>query len=760
MDSNKKRPILYKGEVYSKPIEKRRLYIPKEPSTPYEVARENLLNNLHTINTKLKETPDSLKLPNETVICLRFEQEYAAKSYYPEALLRGNQDLHEIGSRIWRDKKKKQEELGKLFFLRTNENGLQNFESKLQKATKNLPKDFINDVRRVYSLDLLKSEERALGIDKEWESGQIEIILHPFDLDRSLTLNHFKKLALNAGINLESIRSKQYDSNGPTFISLHGNREIIKILSQYNPIRTLHPITFRELSVNFRSTPTPNAPHPPKFTKKSPTIVGVIDGGYIQGNSSLDNYVEEIDVVKGVSIPGCQSHGTLTTSAVLYGPLHKHSKTDTLPEPSVSVRNFKVFSATTPSSNDIELYSIIDAIEDIVPANNDIQVYNLSLGPKGPILDDHINRFTYACDTLSIKHNVLFCVAVGNDGEHANYDRIQSPSDMVNGMGVSAYTLIDGSPQPAPYSCKGPGREGNKMKPDMAAFGGCERFPIQLVSHNSGAREHTYGTSFSTPLVSAVAAKLIGESNGVINALTARLMLTHSASLRKDYEHCSELGHGLLPESTDYIMTCDEGSYTLIYEGEVDKGKYREFEIPWTDEIISGKATLHWTTAVQTNVDPNSPEDYTSSSVEIRFYPNSNKYIFSKDNQTKIVDIEKDSLLAQELLAEGWTQSNTPQGSSTPKPFTAESDLRKDLKWDSLDIRKTSKMVGSLRNPIFQVHAISRGKRNNSTKVKFAIALTISVSNKDIDLYQKIRAKYNVLTPINMSIQTQIQTHT
>ena len=125
-----------------------------------------------------------------------------------------------------------------------------------------------------------------------------------------------------------------------------------------------------------------------------------------------------------------------------------------------------------------------NSFEKAVPARNDIKVFNISFGPRGPIADDSLSRFTYVLDSLAANHKVAFFVPVGNDGGVANFNRIQSPSDLVNGIGVGAFTMSGDRPVHAPYSCRGLGRECGKIKPDVAAFGGCE-------NRRNGARENT-----------------------------------------------------------------------------------------------------------------------------------------------------------------------------------------------------------------------------------------------------------------------------
>ncbi len=57
-----------------------------------------------------------------------------------------------------------------------------------------------------------------------------------------------------------------------------------------------------------------------------------------------------------------------------------------------------------------------------------VRIVNLSFGPRGPIGDDSISRFTYTLDRLAYDWNVLPVVAVGNDGESGG-GRIQAPAD-------------------------------------------------------------------------------------------------------------------------------------------------------------------------------------------------------------------------------------------------------------------------------------------------------------------------------------------
>lgn len=770
-EKKERRPILYNGQIYSEPIVKRSGGGEKAMNFTFEEARDVILKDIAQTKSVLKTMPSSSRLPNEVVLSLTMQSDFTAKSYYPDSLFDLDTErfgLKEVGSRIYREEKIMtidSEEIitssiSKMFFVRATEESLASFEKYLNNPTATHSKKFQNDIRKLSSFGFLQADEQIVGIPEGWDHGRLEAVLHPFDLDNNITLEHFLNKIREAGANDNEIRYKQYPT-GVTFVSFSGNTRMLESISGYNPLRTVHPLKMRELPDFSRGTLVNGGPVEPIFTVKPSTVVGVIDGGIHPNNPFLENYAESEFSVAGSPIADLLDHGTQVTGAVLYGPLNKYPNFAVLPEPKVSVKSFGVL--TDAVGSDPELYDVIDAIETIVPNNPDISVYNLSLGPKGPILDDSISRFTYACDLLSNQHGVLFCVAVGNDGHMSGYDRIQSPSDSVNCLAIGAYTKVNGILSRAYYSSIGPGREGGKMKPDLSAFGGCDQNPIHLISNESGKKMWNLGTSFASPIVAGTAGRLIGESNNVINSLTAKALLIHSA-LEKTNGHNVEMGHGIIPDDFESITTCGENSYTLIYRGEIETGKYAEFLIPW-ENIQQGKVKFQWTAAVLTDVDHLSSDDYTSSAVEVAFYPNRNRFNFrnvtgraldGSRKKSEVVDVAVNPDRAAYLLENGWEQSSFPKSDPVDLQFRTEAELRADLKWDSIDTREVSKHSKNITEPTFHVHALGRGSRNNGAKVKYALVLTVTTPSAEIDLYDTILNKYSALIPLQLTTEAQI----
>lgn len=185
---------------------------------------------------------------------------------------------------------------------------------------------------------------------------------------------------------------------------------------------------------------------------------------------------------------------------------------------------------------------------------------------------------------------------------------------------------------------------------------------------------------------------------------------------------------------------------------------------------MTGITNFKYTATVLTDVDHLSTDDYTSSTVELAFYPNANMYLFlNKENRpingqlkkSELVDIISNPERAALLIKEGWTQAKFPKTDSPSKQFQTESDLRADLKWDSLDSRNINKKSKGIKNPVFHVHALQRGARKRTSKmVKFAIILTVTAPKVYSQIYENILQNYDALVPLNINIDASVRVRT
>jgi hypothetical protein len=753
--SSPKRPIIAHGELYVEPIVKKGSGGPKIIPHQYEVAKLKTIENVDRILQQIQQR-DEIFL-NEKIVCVRLEPKFEAKSYVPDGLLL-NENMTIVGGRKYSFVNDANEEQpAKLYFLKTDDAGISKIKQTLLSGNKERQEKWRNQIGSIRSLDLLSPNEKILGFSDDWDSGTVEVILHPLqnELDEMIEL-----FLSTSGILKENTRINTYE-DGLTFISAKCGRAELEKMKSLNPLRAVHPLGRVKISP-LRTISGIEAPLPPQSNKKSSIVVGVFDGGADDTLPLLKGYVKTTDCAVIAPNENYLSHGTAVCGAVLHGNLAGKNKFYPLQTPYVSVESFRVLPIQDKA--DFELYEAIDEIEKIVSGRRDLKLCNVSFGPRGAIIDDSINRFTYVLDQLTYdvsegEVNPLFCVAAGNDGDLPEpFNRVQSPADMVNGLGVGAYTLttVDGSKIRAAYSCVGRGREGAKIKPDLLDFGGSIDRPFVLVGSKPDSLATSYGTSFASPYTVHKIGKLMAKSDNIAPHL-GRTLLIHTARFNKKFT-LDEQGHGFCLEDVDEILSCDDKKVTILYSGLLEPAQIVNLPI-FAPNInsIKGMVNISWT--ITTIVAPyaNDPDAYTNDCIDDVFIPHTDVFKYTKEdsktqkpltkrlNLCKAADIEREQI----LLAEGYKRSPFPM-SCTPKSFRSEDDLRvKDYKWDTV-IKKHQRMRGSsLRNPYLTLQAIDRNGFN-AQSIKYHVAVSIEAQSYTGSLYDAILQTYKNLAPITL----------
>lgn len=377
-------------------------------------------------------------------------------------------------------------------------------------------------------------------------------------------------------------------------------------------------------------------------------------------------------------------------------------------------------------------------------------------GPRVPIDDDPIDLFTSAIDRLAYETpgNPLFCVAVGNDGvEAAPYNRIQPPSDCVNGLGVGAYTFDrENVPVRAAYSCLGPGREGAKTKPDLLDFGGSVERPFVTASPASNSLALFSGTSFASPLVAHKAGILMASCEA-IEAQMAKALLLHHAGRMKEGS-VSEYGWGICCENPGEILECGDNRVDTLFQGEMYPGKTYKLPVfaPKINEM-PGKAVVKWTIVTVAAPDENDSDAYTSTCLEDRFYPHAETFNFTKGSKTKKFNLNDPHKLeqAREYERNGYVQSKGPVPvTGNPLRSKNEDELRsEDLKWDTAVTKSRSMQCSSLYEPFITIHAMERAVKTGRP-VKYFVVVTVEVEQYRGSLYDAVINRYQSLEPINI----------
>ncbi|WP_099204966.1 S8 family peptidase [Scatolibacter rhodanostii] len=751
---NNKHPILGRGELYISDIDKRYYGGPPKLPHSYHENKITLINSISSIQEEIKHN-DEIFL-SEKVICMRMEPKFEAKSYSPDMLL-SIDGITPIGGRKYTISKSEEGQVkSKLYFAKTNDDGLENLKHVLQSGQKDSVVTWQNQICTIRTIDLLAPNEKLSGFSSTWDSGLVEIVLHPFFWDDNFAMEQFLSI-----LNLDKDKYKMTGyHNGPLFCAAECTQETINKLLMFNPLRTIHPLG--ELNIpNMRGKDFFDAPVPPIYKGKPQITIGIFDGGADETLPHLKDFITVHNLTSVNSHPSLIAHGTAVCGASLYGVLNYKKSSEQLDTPIVSVESYRILpqKQTGNPLEDNGLYPAIDEIEKVVTQRADIKLYNLSFGPRGAIIDDDISRFTYALDILStLPHHPLFCVAVGNDGDLPYpFNRVQAPADLVNGLGIGAYTFDrTGDKVRANYSCIGPGREGCKVKPDILEFGGSPENPAILISTTANKTITECGTSFSSPIVAGKLGKIMALSPE-ISPQMARTLLIHTA---EDSEELGieEIGFGFCTENIQDILNCEDNKVIVLYEGNIVPKQ--NIKLPILLPNLNGikcNANITWTISTLAELNPNDVDSYTCNCIEDYFYPHDNHFNYFKNtiNGRRQKAAFAGSGEEQELIDLGYNRSDLPI-SKPPKKFLSEDELRSQhLKWDTI-VKKTLNMrVSSLHNPFFILHGMNRDIFNTET-MKYFVAITIDIPKYSGILYDDILTQYRGLVPINIQTENQL----
>lgn len=771
MADGQRRLILGNGEQYVQDVPKQFQGRSPEPPRNYDEARDLVKAGVNAALADFSALPPTKKLADEAVFCLRLHPDAMAKSYDPTAIFSEVPELRNVGSRHYQAaadsvaqtkrvaklREEEQEEVkGRLVFVQGPPEGFERLLRHLDRPADRLKQQFREEIQRVERFDTLAASEQVIGFPEDWKEGRVELVLHPSSHPADELEAFLQQLFQSARISIERSRVRQYPG-GPTFVSCRLTRRALTALTGTNPIRAVHPLELRAIG-DLRGSSNLPAPKPSTSATRSTIKVGMFDGGIDPTVPLLHGHVED-DLSLAISsmptVPGV-GHGTAVAGALLHGPLNGLMATDRVSPPPVFVVSIRAWPPSDPK--DLDLYESIDVIERAVPARKDIKVYNVSIGPRGPFNDDPVSRFTYVLDDLAYRHKVTFYVAVGNDGNVPGLDRIQAPSDLVHGVGVGAYSLHGEARVHAPYSCKGPGRECGKIKPDLVAFGGCESNPIHLASLTPGQKLLNRGTSFSSPVAARLGAQA-SETFERSSALLGRALLIHSA-VHPDGSPDPLLGHGCVPSHIDDILHCDDQTVTVVFQGDILPTKTIRLPIPWPARTdIAGKVRVTWTVAGLPPTNPSHPGDYTSCCLEETFYPHSRKFKFAPPTGTtgkpQTLHLDDDSASIAKLLKAGWSQPAFPL-SESGNQYKTESEKRAiDCKWEPIVRRTCSKFAKGVCDPFMTIHAI--GRNGASDRFDYVVVVTLSASSYDGDLYTDIRTRYPALVPIRVRTEAEIR---
>jgi hypothetical protein len=486
--------------------------------------------------------------------------------------------------------------------------------------------------------------------------------------------------------------------------------------------------------------------------------VAVFDGGCDRSSAIMGPFVAHHDLTPEASVPDLVAHGTLVTSAALFGAV---DSAQPLPRPSFFVDHYRVL-PVPPAQNDQDLNWVLDRIVATVRASQH-RVINLSLGPDSPVDDDDPHRWTAELDQLAEDRDVCFVSAVGNNGQAdpaAGLNRVMSPGDMANGLGIGAATRP--SPEPflrSPYSAMGPGRQGARVKPTGVAFGGDGRNMAFLGLGPGDAWYEDHGTSFASPLVSRSVGSALplvvppGRTSAFLRAFSVQF-----AEAPTNGGLPIDVGHGRFADLLADRVACPPNAVTVIYQDTIARGEIVGLPFPWPDDMPPGRYRVRWTLAYDSPVDPADAAEYTLAGLEAQFRPHARRIQFTlpDGSAATVVNVGTHPERATELLRSGYRPGDNAATRSGHRVRVGEQARRDEGKWETIVRVDDSMLSTSLFRPRIDLSYFARRagvlRDQGVPDLPFVLFVTIE-GPRLVDCYARVRSSFRALLPLGVPVR-------
>jgi hypothetical protein len=780
-DESTDRPILGAGGEFAMEGGRTQGFGEKFHPQSLAEARAALAPQVDAVRQEARQLPDRLR-GDRVIVRATLLPNYLAASHHPEDLRR-DADLIMVGTRAakgtLRQRKRQQEDAQtKTLLLAATDRSLDRLHALL--AMPSPPESLANDLRKFESLALPGTERvirRRRGEDDGDPEDELvwEAVLHPaVDAtgrlsERAAQLILAKWNALIASLEGDVHQRFVRQVGNLTFVPVRLQRRHLDAVTSFNPLRTIRPMPrLRRLPERRLRSIEPGvvAPTPPAGGPPAEHRVVTFDGGVDATHPLLAPFVTEGDLTTAPRDDMYVSHGTLVTSALLYG----HIDFGRPPEPPPAhVDHFRVLPAPGDVDDDDEPYWVLDKIVQTLRRDpHKWRIASLSYGPDEALDEDRdIDRFTAEIDELVHDLDLTFAVAVGNEGRAAistlGEDRVMAPADGINVIGIgSCDALHPPAPVRASYSCTGPGRPGLRVQPIGVSFGGSDGQAF-IGAEIGGAYQARQGTSFATPSAARGLATLL-EPLSHLSANLARGFAAHFAVAPNPHDLVS-VGYGRLRDDYRSVLNCVDGTISVVVQDSIERGATKTYALPYPNAGVDGRVKARWTISFTSPTDPQDAVEYTRAGLEVVFRPSSVARTMqsprSSGKQAVDVDLRTDGALIQKLANEGYELSNFPKTRSG-KAIRSEQTLREEGKWETVVRYEDGMNASSLHQPEIWITYYERAEgqlvpSKMETSLDFTLVMTVS-AGRTPDLYERVLAdsRFAVLTPLAVPVTVRV----
>ena len=466
-----------------------------------------------------------------------------------------------------------------------------------------------------------------------------------YDLNRVSKLL-FEKQCVDNGVKIE--HKTKFTPDMTIYRVSVDSAEELDLLSEFEGVYTIEKMLPIEVSLDSFFEPIGVNVKKPDPQNSYPTV-GVLDTG-IAGNDYLKDWKLSDDFTSYPDEYKDQSHGTFVSGIIEYGDELNGKSYTSLP-------GVNLFDATVyPDVKKQAIYvdDLVEHIREAIERNNNIKVWNLSLGTRDESSLDEFSDFGMALDNIQDENNVLIIKSAGNC-TNFQYQlpkgRISKSADSVRSVVVGSLADKQGTNDyaepdtPSPFTRVGPGPS-SIIKPDLVFYGGNAGMDIGTLCTTGvpsftpdGKIAYNVGTSFSTPWVSRMAAELSFLMNEEFDPLLIRTLLIHNAKYPSGCsmnmaDKVKQMGFGM-PSSVNDMLYNSSDEITLILRDTLEKGSFIEmFDFPFPPSLIDengyfcGQIIL--TLVTKSLIDDKQAGEYCQSNIDVFF----GTYETEKDRDT------------------------------------------------------------------------------------------------------------------------------
>lgn len=701
-------------------------------------AQAVLLPEIDAANSVFEKIPKEAKPEGYVVAKMVLHPAYLAKSFFPRAFLRET-GLLSVGSRTVRVTPRTPHKKKLTGIVETTELFIAGHMSRFAglkqiAATLELDTNAALEFARLEHITPFTAVDRVINSNDK-KNTYFEVGLHLLPEHEDHIRSLFFQYAANNGFQV--YEDLVFRAGQLMFIPIKGDPHQLKQLANFTLMRVVRPVPkLRGTRPIGRGTPLSiNFSLPNQQPVSSEPSVAILDGGlplkHVLGPWVARHYKSDPNAA---DVKHYVEHGLAVTSSFLFGPIDANKQAQ---RPFSYVNHHRILDATSDQEPPLELYRTLGHIEEIL-LSRQYQFVNLSLGPDLPVEDTDVHAWTSVIDEILSDGETFFTIAAGNNGERDDvlgYNRIQVPSDCVNGITVGAADKRGDQWQRATYSAVGPGRSPGRRKPDLIAFGGSPQEYFHVPAPNGKLEvTPTLGTSFAAPFLLRTAVGVRAILGSSIHPLTIKALLIHTAidaGLNPD-----EVGWGKAAEDVNQIIACPDGVARIVFQGELKPGKYLRAPIPLPKKQLQGKVTITATFCYASKVDPQDASAYTKAGLGVTFRPDADKFEHGAINP----------------------KSRTFFSQSE---YLTEPELRSDLgKWETVLHASDIFRGSTLNKASFDIHYGARDSGGmptaSASKIRYALVITLHAP-KHLTIYDDILMNHDLLIPLQPQISVPIQ---